>query len=493
MKSRRAGILLPISALPSPYGIGDFGPSAFHFVDFLKSSGQSLWQILPLNPTHPRYGNSPYLSPSLWAGNILYISPEKLYQEGLLSKEELIPPNLPEDRVAYPEVIAYKNEILHKAFQRFKPNYEFEIFCEKEKDWLEDYALYTVLEKETYMPWPYWDKDLKYRKKSTLSEIQKLYQKELEEIKFQQYIFYKQWFELKTYANQKGIFIIGDLPFYPGYESVEVWSNPEIFKLDHNLRPIAVAGVPPDYFSEVGQLWGNPVYNWEVLEAQNFSWWLKRLEHNLKLFDILRLDHFRGFVAYWEVPAEEKTAVKGAWVPAPGEKLFKIIFQKFLNPFFIAEDLGYITADVHRLRDRFQIPGMKVLLFAFFEEDSSYLPHYHEKNSVVYTGTHDTNTVKGWFEKELDSLSRKRLEKYVGFKLTAESAPQALVRLAYASTANIAIIPLQDILGLGEEARINHPAKSQGNWEWRVKAETLNLELSEKIYELTYIFGRING
>ncbi|OAQ20113.1 4-alpha-glucanotransferase [Thermosulfurimonas dismutans] len=490
MKIRRAGILLPISALPSPYGVGDFGPEAFRFVDFLKAAGQSLWQILPLNPTRPRYGNSPYLSFSLFAGNPLLISPEKLYEEGLLPKEDLAPPNFPEDRVNYPRVMAYKRVLLRKAWERFKPDHEFEAFYERERDWLEDYALYTVLEEESGRPWPEWEESVRHRDPEILAGLKKAYRERIEEVKFEQYLFFKQWFVLKSYANERGIFIVGDLPFYPGYESVEVWSNPKVFKLDENLRPAVVAGVPPDYFSRTGQLWGNPVYNWEVLEAQGFSWWLKRLAHNLKLFDILRLDHFRGFVAYWEVPAGEKTAVNGHWVEAPAQKFFEAVFRRLLNPSLLAEDLGYITSDVREIRKLFGIPGMKVLVFAFFEEDSPYLPHNHEKEAFVYTGTHDTNTVKGWFERELNPEARRRLDTYVGKSLTAEIVSKEMVRLAYASPAKAAIIPIQDLLGLGEEARINTPSRREGNWEWRLRAEALSPELSSELYELACVFGR---
>jgi len=489
MRVRRAGVLLPLSALPSPYGIGDLGPQAYHTVELLARSGYRVWQILPLNPTHPRYGNSPYLSSSVFAGNPLLISPEKLVAAGLLQPEELSPPDFPEGRVDYPAVMAWKRRILSRAAARFRPGPDFEAFRRREAFWLEDYALFAALS-EALGPWPEWEPGLKFGEPAALKRAQEELAPEIHRVFCEQYFFFRQWKELKEFARAHGVFIFGDLPFYPGYESFEVWRFPEIFKLDEEKRPLRVAGVPPDYFSATGQLWGNPVYDWEALRREGFSWWLSRLEHNLRLFDLLRLDHFRGLCACWEIPYGATEATSGEWVPVPGEEFLRAVFRRFWAPALVAEDLGYITPEVHALRKRFGIPGMKVLLFAFFEDDSPYLPHRHEPESVVYTGTHDTNTARGWFERELSGKALKRLELYLGKVVGAEEIARALIRLAHTSPARLSIIPVQDLLGLGEEARINHPSRPEGNWEWRLRPEELERAFSPESLPLLRLTGR---
>lgn len=473
---RFAGVLLHISSLPSSYGIGDLGPVAYRFVDFLARSGQSFWQVLPINPTELSYGNSPYFSPSLFAGNFLLISPELMYEEGLIEsfhlgalKSEL------SRRVDYPEVYRKKKEMLSFAFERFKENEDFERFCEEEAFWLEDYVKFKALKEKTGKPWWEW------------SNEDKVPQRELLKEKFVQYVFFSQWKRLKAYANAKGIKLIGDLPMYPAHDSADVWANREIFKLREDGFPRVVAGVPPDYFSKTGQLWGNPVYSWENLKKTSFRWWINRIRHNLKLFDILRFDHFRGFSAFYQVPYGEKTAEKGWWEKAPGYEFFQRVKEEFPNMPFIVEDLGTIDHEVIELREHFKLPGMKVLVFAFFERNSSHLPHNHSYNSVVYTSTHDTMPVKGWFYKEVDEHIRARVLDYLGY--VPRQIERAFLRLAYMSVAKYCIVPMQDLLGLGEEGRMNRPGEACGNWEWRMK-EMPSEELTEFLLFLCQTYGR---
>ncbi|RMH06486.1 MAG: 4-alpha-glucanotransferase [Aquificota bacterium] len=475
MKKRRAGILLHVSSLPTDHGIGDLGPSAYAFVDKLKESHQSLWQVLPLNPTEETFGNSPYFSPSLFAGNPLFISPELLFQEGLLTKQELERLRIERSsRVNYPVVYSLKEYMLELAFLRFKEDEEFERFCEENAFWLEDYVRFKVLRLKLKGPWWEW------REMPPLSEEEK--RKE----KFVQYLFFKQWKALKSYANSRGVLLVGDLPIYPAPDSADVWANRNIFKLTEDGLPSVVAGVPPDYFSPDGQLWGNPVYNWEELKAQNFFWWIKRIEHALKLFDLVRLDHFRGFVAFYQVPFGEKTAKKGWWEKAPAREFFSKLKEQFPSMPFIAEDLGTITEEVVQVRKAFGIPGMKVLAFAFLEDNSEHMPHNHEEDSVVYTTTHDNMPLKDWFVYELDTTSKSRLLKYLGYE--PKDISKALVRLAFMSCARYRIIAMQDLLGLGMEARMNTPATTQGNWEWRLESMP-SKEVWEFIAELSQTYG----
>ncbi|WP_038057400.1 4-alpha-glucanotransferase [Thermodesulfobacterium hydrogeniphilum] len=490
LKVRKAGIFLSISSLPSSFGIGDFGEEAYNFVDFLKNSGQSIWQILPINPTSEKFGNSPYHALSLYAGNYILINPEKLHQEGLLNKEELKDiPSFPKEKIEYKKIYKFKEMLLRKAYNRFKPDWEYEKFCQENKDWLEDYAFFEALRLKTDKEWKEWDEDLKKRKSSAIKSAKEKLKEEIGFIKFIQFIFFKQWFALKNYANSKGIHIIGDLPIYPAYESFEVWKNPKIFKLDKELKPCTVAGVPPDYFSKTGQLWGNPVYNWRKLKETSFEWWIKRIEHNLKLFDFIRLDHFRGFIAYWEIPAGEKTAVNGKWIKAPAEEFFERILKTFPSAGFIVEDLGEITEDVKYIKNKFDFPGMKVLEFAFYKSKSPYLLHNCERNSVIYTSTHDLPPVKAWFKK-LDKKYKEKIFKYLGKKIKEREISWEMIRLAYMSRSAFVIIPMQDILSLGEEAIINTPAKPFGNWEWKMSKNYFSSELIEKLHEYVLIFER---
>jgi 4-alpha-glucanotransferase len=496
MSKRRSGILMHVTSLPSPFGIGDLGPGAYRFADFLAASGQKIWQVLPLSPTDPIEGNSPYSSPSAFAGNPLLVSPEHLVSDGLLSEQNLDSvPDLPADRVDYQAVIGYKNELFGRAFDRFsqaQDRHEFEGFCFKNSHWLEDFALFAAL-KEHFSGevWSDWEPDIRDRDPETLETWRKRLARGIESHRFTQFLFYRQWHALKAYCNERGIEIIGDIPIYVSYDSADVWADSQIFKLKADKKPTHVAGVPPDYFSSTGQLWGSPVYDWEVCKRSGFKWWLRRMEHVLSLYDLVRIDHLRGLVAYWEVPAGHKTAVHGAWIDAPAGDFFDTMVKRFPDFPIIAEDLGLITPDVREVMDRYGFPGMKVLLFAFGadEPDHPYLPHNYEHNFVVYTGTHDNNTVRGWFDKA-PTADRKRVDRYVGRDVRADTVHWDLVRLAMASVADTAVTPMQDILGLGEEARMNLPGVLEGYWQWRLAGEALQPDLAAALLDLTRTYGR---
>ncbi|UCF57302.1 MAG: 4-alpha-glucanotransferase [Deltaproteobacteria bacterium] len=497
MKGRGSGILLHLTSLPSPFGIGDLGPWAHKFADFLAETKQSYWQILPLNPTDLGHGSSPYHSTSAFACNPLLISPELLLQDGLLVQEDLNEQaDFPEERVDYSKATAYKHKLLHLAFERFvgkKDTHEYEEFCEEHTEWLEDYALFVALKSHFHgQVWSKWPEDIRDRKPAAVQSAKKEFRDVVEKEIFLQYVFSEQWKTLKRYCNEKGVQIIGDMPIYVIHDSADVWVHPNLFKLDHEKRPYAVAGVPPDYFSETGQLWGNPVYRWDVLKEKGYSWWVQRIAHNLKLFDFVRIDHFRGFVAYWEVPAFEETATNGKWIEAPAVDLFNRIKKEFPHLPIIAEDLGTITHDVRKILRHFEFPCMKVLLFAFGEDlpTNPYAPHNYEGNCVVYTGTHDNNTARGWFEKEARPEEKKRLFLYLGREVTGEEVHWELARLAMMSVANTAILPMQDVLGLGEQARMNRPAKKDGNWQWRLLPDQLTSSVADRLFEMTEIYGR---
>lgn len=500
MEKRGSGILLHITSLPSPYGIGDLGHGACRFADFLSETRQSFWQMLPLNPTCSIYGNSPYSSFSAFAGNPLLISPELMVEEGIISKADVkIHPSFPREKVNYGAVKKYKDKILNSAYEKNKgslaANHDFKKFCSENSFWLDDYTLFITLKR--YFKgddWGKWPADLKKRQENALSEWKDKLRGEIFREKFFQYIFFNQWFSFKNYCESKKIQIIGDVPIYVNYDSSDVWANAGIFKLDEEKKPAFVAGVPPDYFSATGQLWGHPVYRWDVLKESGYSWWIKRIEYNLKLFHMFRLDHFRGFVAFWEVTAGETTAIDGKWVEAPARDFLDTLLRHFPGLPAIAEDLGVITPDVREIMDLYGFPGMKVLLFAFGEDLSTnpYAPHNHVKNCVVYTGTHDNNTVKGWFKNEIGARTRKRIQEYIGRRISEKNAHSELVRLAMMSVADMVIIPLQDIMGLGERARMNRPATLKGNWEWRFTQKQLTPSLIKKLSKITRIYGRDN-
>ena len=497
MDQRGSGVLLHITSLPSLYGIGDLGPKAVEFVDFLAASKQKYWQILPLNPTDLAFDNSPYHSFSAFAFNPLLISPELMIEDGLVGPKQLQSlPNFPLDRVDYRRALLLKKNIFCSAYDGFKKGLHkegFEKFCSENASWLDDYSLFIALKSQfRTKSWNEWPSEIKDRQPEAIKTIKAQLQDEIQREKFLQHVFDKQWKRLKKYCHQKGIRIIGDIPIYVVYDSVDLWTQPELFKLDSNRRPYVVAGGPPDYFSETGQLWGNPLYRWNVMKERKFDWWIMRLERNLQLFDWIRIDHFRGFVGYWEVPAGDATAINGRWVQAPALDLFNEVKQRFPSLPIIAEDLGTITPDVNEIMEHFAFPGMKILLFAFGEDNPEhpYLPHTYEKNCLVYTGTHDNNTVKGWFKSEATPEDRKRLFRYLGKTVSEKEIHWEFIELGMMSLANTFIVPMQDVLGLEEDARMNRPATTRGNWRWRLAPKQLTVPLAEKLAEVTETYGR---
>jgi len=515
MKMRRSsGILLHPSSLPGSFGIGDLGPSAFSFVDRLAEAGQGLWQVLPLGPTG--YGDSPYAPFSTFAGNEILLSPELLKAEGLLEADELASlAELPSARVDYGALIARKTPLLHRAAGRFlngastERRAAFEAFRAAEASWLEDYALFIAIKAEYDGKareegrhgalWNnYWPKELALRDPAALAHEAERRFEAKSRIEALQFLFFEEWSALKSRANDHGIQIVGDMPIFVALDSADVWTRPELFKLDERGRPLEVAGVPPDYFSADGQLWGNPLYDWERHEAEGFAWWIARLRAAISRYDAVRVDHFRGFEANWAVPAGERTARGGEWKKGPGKKLFAAVTAA-LGPDapIIAEDLGFITPEVRALRDDFGFPGMRILQFAFdaaesgkpFDPGNGFLPHNYVERSVVYTGTHDNDTLAGWLEKSRNE-ERAYIAAYLGFE--PADPVRALVREAWKSVAAWAIAPLQDLLGLGGEARMNKPSTLGGNWSWRMSAEAFTSELARDLKGLSRLYGRTN-
>ncbi|MFH1998480.1 MAG: 4-alpha-glucanotransferase [Planctomycetota bacterium] len=496
MNRRSSGVLLHLTSLPSPFGIGDLGPDAYRFVDFLRRTRQSYWQILPVGPTDPMYDNSPYHSISAFAGNPNLISPALLAEDGLLDPADLeMTDNFSLDRVSYRVALRAKTPLLLKAAGRFMEKgitEAYKVFSKENAAWLDDYALFVALNRTYQAQWIAWPEGVKLRDPQSLAACRKDLGPSIEKEKVLQFFFFKQWFALKRYCLDQGVQIIGDIPIYLDFDSADLWSHPEYFKLDHEMRPYVKAGVPPDYFSKTGQLWGNPIYNWDLLKKQEFSWWVKRIAHNLTLYDWLRVDHFRGLVAYWEVPAAEKTAMNGQWVEAPIYDLFYHLRRKIPLLPLIAEDLGLITPDVREAIRRLGLPGMKILLFAFGWDMSSnpYILHNMEKGSIAYTGTHDNNTVRGWFEKEASFDDRERLFRYLGRSCKAEEVSWEFIRLVMMSRADTAIFPMQDLLGLGQEARMNIPSVETGNWRWRLNPGLLTPDLEKRLHDMTWLYGR---
>ncbi|MFV0590948.1 MAG: 4-alpha-glucanotransferase [Draconibacterium sp.] len=494
MSKRKSGILLHITSLPGKEGVGTLGAEAFRFVDFLKEAGQKIWQILPLGPVG--YGNSPYQCYSAFAGNPLLIDLAILGEEGLLPEEELAgAPRFPVKKVNFEKVEEWKRPLLRKAFYSFRENSfdryrdEYWRFLDEHNWWLDDYALFMAAKQNfNGNDWHLWPRAIKFREEAGLNDLRKQLAEEIEYRKFVQFIFFRQWNRLKNYANENGVEILGDVPLYVSGDSSDVWANTDIFVLDENLQPTEVGGVPPDYFSETGQLWGNPVFDWDRLQKRDYDWWAARLHFNLRMFNLVRIDHFRGLESFWSVRATEKTAINGEWIPAHGHNLLSLIKNHLGELPFIAEDLGIITPEVDKLREDFDLPGMKVLQFAFTTNaENKDLPHNYGKNFVVYTGTHDNNTTLGWLN-ALEDVEKILVKQYV--KSEGKEALAELMEMALASVAGTAILPMQDVLELGEEARMNTPGTASGNWDWRFRWSDLKISQKRLLKSLTTKYNR---
>lgn len=491
---RASGILMPISSLPSKYGIGSFSRSAYEFIDILKKANQRYWQILPIGPTG--YGDSPYQSFSTFAGNPYFIDPDWLIEEGLLTEEECKSYDFGDDpeSIDYEKIYLSRFAMLRKAYERsdISETMEFLSYQEKNAFWLEDYALYMAIKTALRgISWTKWEEDIKLRREEALKAYRTKLKDDIEFYKYLQYIFAIQWNKLKNYANENGIKIIGDIPIYVAFDSADTWSRPELFQLDELQNPIAVAGCPPDGFSATGQLWGNPLYRWENHKATDYEWWIQRISYSFQLYDVVRVDHFKGFDEYYSIPYGEATAKNGHWEKGPGIEFFLTLNKKLGNVDIIAEDLGYITESVKELLKKTGFPGMKVLEFAFdSREESDYLPHNYDKNCVVYTGTHDNDTIVGWFKnicKEDRALALEYLNR------TTEETKNIhwdMVRLAQGSVAKLCIIPIQDYLGLDSNARINTPSTIGVNWKWRLLKNEITEDLLKKIKLITNLYGR---
>ncbi len=492
-RGRSAGLLLHPTSLPGPYGIGDLGRAAYHWVDTLVRAAQRWWQVLPLGPTG--YGDSPYQCFSASAGNVYLISPDALAQDGLLEDADLVPPEFPADRVDYGPVIEFKLDLLSRAWENFRggaaPGLRepFEEFRVREAPWLDDFALFMALKAaHEGASWQNWEPGLVLRRPETLRKARQQLAGDFGMQQFGQFLFFRQWSALKQYANDRGVRLIGDVPIFVASDSADVWANPQLFQLDEDRLPRVVAGVPPDYFSATGQLWGNPLYDWEANRRTGYAWWMARLRATLRQVDLVRLDHFRGFEAYWEVPAGQLDAVEGRWVKGPGLDLFQTMREALGGLPLIAEDLGLITPEVEALRDDLRLPGMRILQFAFGgAPEDRFLPHNYEHNTLVYTGTHDNDTTRGWYE-SISESERHFVRRYLardGADVTWD-----LIRLAWASVADLALAPLQDVLDLGTEARMNFPGKPAGNWSWRFTAEQLTPATVDRLAEHTRLYSR---
>lgn len=490
---RSSGILLHISSLPNRYGIGTMGPEAYAFIDFLAETKQQLWQILPLGPTG--YGNSPYQSFSVFAGNVLLISLQKLVEEELIKEEDLSEmPELPVNKAEYDVVSGGKTSLLGKAHLTFMTQFElwkepYQAFLREHGWWLEDYCLFQAIRKEDEtLSWNQWEDKLKHREAQALDHASRKYDEQINFQRFIQFIFFRQWFQLKEYANDRGVRILGDLPLYIAMDSSDVWANPDIFVLDEQGQMKFSGGVPPDLFSDDGQLWGCPVYNWDRLAEREYDWWIARFHFNLRMFDLVRVDHFRGLESYWSVPAGEKTAINGEWLPAGGYALLGLLKRQLGELPLIAEDLGVITPEVEKLREAFSLPGMKVLQFAYgTDETNVYLPHNYSTNYAVYTGTHDNETTVGWL-KSATKKERKNLMKY--FDIGWGQMHLSLIEAAWASVACMAIIPMQDLLELDNRGRMNTPGTTSGNWEWRFDWHMLKRRQKKLLKKLTKKYNR---
>lgn len=491
---RRSGILMPVSSLPGAYGIGTLSKEAYAFVDFLKAAGQKLWQILPLGPTG--YGDSPYQAFSTFAGNPYFIDLEALIEEGLLTKEECEALDWGgcEEYIDYGNLYTSKFQALRLAFSRVNLEKEddFFRFVAENREWVLDYALFMAVKNaHGGACWTQWEEDVLLRRESALEHCRKKYAEEILFYEYIQYVFDKQWAALKSYANEAGIKIVGDMPIYVAFDSTDLWANPELFQLDEKHMPLAVAGCPPDAFSETGQLWGNPLYRWEYHKSTGYAWWIRRMRHSFKLYDVVRIDHFRGFESYYSIPAQAQTAMYGTWQKGPGMELFRAIEHALGKREVIAEDLGLLTPEVEQLLEDSGYPGMKIFQFAFYEDsDSVYLPQSHIKNCVVYTGTHDNQTTLGWYL-TLDQKDRRFLEAYTGIT-SWKNVCDGLIRLAMMSVSDTCVIPMQDYLELDDSARLNEPGSFGNNWKWRMKKDAKDQyqTLASRIYTLTKLYSR---
>ena len=491
---RSSGILLHPTSLPGQYGIGDLGDEAYRFVDSLADAKQSLWQVLPLGPTG--YGDSPYQCFSAFAGNPLLISPDRLIADGLLTADDVrrVPP-FPADQVDYGQVIPYKFDLLRRAAQRFESGASrslaaaFDAFCREQASWLDDFALFMALkDAHAGAVWNTWAEAIARREPEALRRWRDRLAQAVFSHQFFQFLFFRQWFAVKQYANERGIRIVGDIPIFVAYDSADVWSHPDLFFLDAHGNPTVVAGVPPDVFTETGQLWGNQLYRWDVMQRQSYAWWIERFRATLTQVDILRIDHFIGFTRYWEVPAGEKTAINGKWVPGPGRAIFLAVEQALGKLPIIAEDLGVLTPQVEALRDQFEFPGMKIVQFAFTDDgDNPFLPHNYPRNCVVYTGTHDNDTSVGWF-KSAPAREHSFAQRYLA--RSGDDIAYDFIRAALSSVADTVIVPLQDVLALGSEARMNFPGRPSGNWVWRFRRDMLGEWQLKRLREMAELYGR---
>ncbi len=494
LTDRASGILLHPTSLPGPFGTGDFGADAYKFVDWLVSAGQTYWQVLPLGETGP--GNSPYMSSSAFAGGIHFIDLVELSNRGWLGSDDLAPhPDFRPDRANFTLSRSFRIERLRRAARSFfASNHDnmhraYTEFCIAEHEWLDDYALFmTIAGNENGREWNQWPTELVQREPQALHLMEETRVDEISFWKFCQWCFDRQWSDLRLYAQERGIQIIGDVPIFVAYQSADVWSHQELFELDNNGNPIVVAGVPPDYFSETGQLWGNPLYSWDVHEKTGYAWWIARLRHALQQADLVRIDHFRGFAAYWEIPADAPNAITGKWVPGPGEKLFDAFEKTFPHLPIIAEDLGLITPDVLALRDKFKLPGMRVLQFAFGDgEENPFLPHHYIENTIAYTGTHDNDTTLGWWHDTPEQI-KTFAQHYLGSD--GSDILLAMMRALSNSVADVVIFPMQDVLGLSSDHRMNFPGHPTGNWEWRISWSQINPEHTQALAKMSLDFGR---
>jgi 4-alpha-glucanotransferase len=494
---------MPISALPSRYGIGDLGPEAVKFAEFLKSAGQSVWQVLPLTTVDGASGNSPYSPASAFAGNPLLISPEALFSAGLLERSDVDnAPAFPRGRVDYDLVREFSDDVLRRAWANFKAavrngggamKTDYDLFFSANRYWLEPWSFFAAIkEKQGGKSWVKWPDDLKYRRNGALHAVWERDSDRVEYHRFVQFLFHRQMAELRECLDQFEIELVGDVPIYMTLDSADVWANPQLFELDADMAPTALAGVPPDYFSKTGQLWGNPLYRWSAMEAEGFRWWISRLRHMLAYFDVLRLDHFRGLIGYWAVPAGETTAEKGCWRGVPHERFFERLCWEFPNHPFWAENLGILTNDIETARRGMGLPGMLILQFAFGDPSANpYAPHNHTPDNVVYTGTHDNNTTRGWFEEEAEPKEVSNLILYLGKEVNAGTICDDMTRMAMSSVADTCVIPMQDHLALGAESRTNVPSTPSGNWEWRMTPGQATKVMASRLAALTKLYGRL--